>query len=174
VIGELYSEIGDALWDDLGTQPKRESILCLLAHYQTENGSGAWCWNLTNLRHPKASTSDYCTIPYCSEVIGGHERYFARDTQAQVALAARKIVSTIQPDMCQFAAYRTLAEGVAAYLAFLKQPRYARSWSAMLAGEPNAYALALHDDRFYTADPGRYAKLLVDRYQHLDASLPTL
>jgi hypothetical protein len=61
-------------------------------------------------------------------------------------------------------AFLTLAEGVERKIAFLKHPRFARAWAAAKRGDAEEYVAAIHQQRYFTADLGPYARAVVSLY----------
>jgi hypothetical protein len=55
-------------------------------------------------------------------------------------------------------AHDTLAEGIAAKIAFLSQPRFGAAMSYARAGNPDGYVRAIHAQRYFTADLEPYAR----------------
>lgn len=121
----------------LGSTPRRESILTLLAQSALETGwwKSCHCWNLGNAK--AGDDRDHCFFR-CNEVIGG------------------KIVWFDPPHpQCRFRAFRSLEEGAIDYLTLMRN-RFHSAWPAVEAGDPRAFVRALKASGYFTADLGPY------------------
>lgn len=156
--GELAPALAEAWREVIGTEPRRPSLLVLLAQWALETGWGkhCYCHNLGNYRAVRGEHWTY--LPRCSEVIGGVERFFSRDVLSQ-------------REMCKFAAWETLPEAARFWLRKLST-RFARAWPAVESGDPAAYAQELRRAGYYTASEEHYTRLMRSLVATLDARLP--
>lgn len=114
------------------------AIAVLMAQIGLETGwNSCVCWNLGNV---KAAANG--PVPWCSfatvEFVNGK----------RVELAAGAPGTS-------FRAFATLDEGIAFYFEFL-QKKFARSWPAVLAGDPLEFARLLREQDYYTAPLADY------------------
>lgn len=172
---ELYPAFGAGVEALTGVTPSREAVLALLGQFLFETGGGksCWCFNLTNIRHTPNDGRSWCAIPFCSEIIAGHERYFARDDETAARLRPAHPNVVANRSACLFRAFDSLEEGCHDHLATL-QRRFPRSWAAAMRGDVGGFVLALHDENFYTALPGHYLKQVQWWIAQVDPTLPTV
>lgn len=151
------AQVGQAMVDAwmrlFGAGPTASSVAILLSQWALETGWGksCWCSNLGNAR-PPSTRGDIlcCQIPggKVSEVLDGHEYFFAPPSRGST-----------------FRAFRSLSEGADYYLNLL-HTRFAHAWPAVIAGDPGAYSLALHESHYYTADVATYTRTMQSLFQH--------
>jgi hypothetical protein len=142
----------------VGTEPKRESLLVLLAQWALETGEGSamHAFNLGNVKSIEGDGRDFCAFP-CWEMERGQKVWYRPPHPAT-----------------RFRAYRSLDEGAIDYLKLLSK-RFARAWPAVLAGDPEAFAHELKLSHYYTADESAYAagvRARFNRYARTTPSLP--
>lgn len=130
----------------------RTSLLVLAAQFAFETGGGkaCHCFNLGNVKCPPSDTVHDYTLFRCSEIIGGKEIFFDPPNPA-----------------CRFRAFQTLEQGAADYYAEMRH-QFASAWSAVVAGDPDAFAAKLKAAHYYTADEAVYAAGLRRWYAYLD------
>jgi flagellum-specific peptidoglycan hydrolase FlgJ len=133
----------------------RASALVLLSQWAFETGRGkaCHCYNIGNIKHVPGDGHDFTQFR-CNEIIGGKMVWFDPPNPAT-----------------SFRAYETLALGVADYLRVL-QKTFASAWPAVLAGDPAAFAVSLHNAHYYTADPSVYSRNLVSLFREFDHTMP--
>lgn len=143
---EIYEALRRVWPSVIGGEPGHEALLVLVAQSGIETGdwSACWNWNLGNVK--RVASQPWTMLRGVWEIINGRRE-------------------TFEPPHPQthFRAFRTLDEGASAYLEILSQ-RFAKSWSAVLAGEPERFAHALKEQRYYTADENAYARAMRARY----------
>jgi hypothetical protein len=128
-------------WKELyGKYPKKESLAVLSAQVCIETGL-KFCW-LNNLGNIKRYGEHDWQAYRCSEIINGKEEWFDPPHK-----------------MTQFCAYLSPSQGAKEYIEFVsKRKRYQKAWQSVLAGDPKAYAINLHDAGYYTASVALYSK----------------
>lgn len=146
-------------WIDMfgGENPKRESILVLLAQTCLETGGirACWNWNLGNEKHVDGDGHDWCYLHHVKEILNGQTVYFDPPSP-----------------QCRFRAFAALEQGAKSHLRTLSQ-RFAKAWPAVVAGDPAAFGHALKAMRYYTASEAEYVPGLAHWYKHLDATMPS-
>lgn len=67
----------------------------------------------------------------------------------------------------QFKAYRTPIEGAEGYIKFVSSlSRYKKAWQELVKGNPEQYSLELGKAGYYTADPKKYTKTVMNRFNY--------
>jgi hypothetical protein len=133
---ELVISLAAAYVAQLGHEPTHQTVAVLCAQVALETGGGAECfdWDIGNF---KATPGADFQVFHTWEVINGK-----------------------RVDMdCPFAVFPSLESGAEAYLHAM-YTRWTLAWAAAVAGDPEAFAHGLHDQRpypYYTADPDQYA-----------------
>jgi hypothetical protein len=129
-------------WKTLcGVFPSKEAVGCLWAQYALETGKGAFCWN-NNIGNVKYTPGHaYMMLRGTWEVIGGKRVVFEPPHRAT-----------------WFNAYDSLDDAMREHLQLLKVKRYASSWPAINAGDPEAFAHRLKERGYYTAPVADYAR----------------
>jgi len=185
------SEVADALVDAwrlrFGKDPRRESLLVLLAQWAFETGRGKSMWNY-NMGNQKGKPdgSDGCSWTFfaCNELLPVKQAnaLFAKAGPRRdggpgnnVAITATKgDTATVwfYPDhpACCFRAYRTLQGGAVDYLKLLHK-RFASAWPAVEAGDPAQFSKLLKAARYYTAEEEHYTRSLVSIYNEFSRTL---
>jgi hypothetical protein len=153
-VSDLRDAIERAWIVKFDATPRRESLLVLLAQWAEETGWGRYChcWNLGNAKHVEGDGRAWCAFR-CSEIIDGREVWFDPPDPAT-----------------RFRAFESLDAGAADYLELLWH-HFGRSWGAVLAGDPAAFARALKAQGYYTAPEPKYEAALVALYQQVDGML---
>jgi len=138
----------------LGTEPSRASLLCLLAQWSLETGGGAASnnFNLAGIKYGVGCGFDYAQYP-TREVIGG-----------------KSLVLSPPNPACRFRAYESLEQAAGDYLSLLRN-RFGYAWPAVEAGDTQDFAHRLKLRGYYTADEHDYAAGLAARYAQLDKEL---
>lgn len=180
---EVYSALGKAWRAQLGTEPKRESLIVLLAQWAFETGRGKamWNYNLGNAKgKPGGSNGRSWTFFACNEMLP------VANANALVAKAGLRrdggpgndaVITSIKDGIatvwfypshpaCCFRAFRTLDEGTADYFDMLRK-RFASAWPAVLAGDAAQFSHLLKVARYYTADESHYTRSLVSIYNEM-------
>lgn len=147
-----------------GTHTPPRSLAILLAQWALETGWGKSCWgsNLGNARPPWPRGDTLCLqIPggKVSEVLEGTEYFFSPPS----------VGST-------FRAFSSLDAGADWYINSLFT-RFEHAWPAVIAGDPTAYAQALHESHYYTADVAVYTATMVSLFRYfmqLEPIAPTI
>lgn len=127
-------------WIDMfGAPPSPDSLSIILAQWGLETGRGKSCYNsnLGNIRPPQTRGDITCMqIPggHVSEVLGGNEYFFSPPSRGTT-----------------FRAFESLQVGARFYLDLL-HTRFSRAWPAVLAGNPQGFVEALHQQGYFTAN----------------------
>jgi hypothetical protein len=155
-------------WTHLfGESPKKESIFVLASQWALETGWGAgmWCYNLGNVKSVEGDGHDYCFFA-CNEILKtakAHAIATAAPATARVTKDRGDGTSIIwfypKHSGCRFRAFNTLVDGVVDYIGLLNK-RFARSWPAVLAGDPAQFSHLLRAQGYYTADESVYTRTL--------------
>lgn len=154
------AEMYDALWDawkaKFDETPKKASLFLLLAQWAIETAEGAsmHCFNPGNAKSVPGDGRSWTNFR-CWEVIKGLTVWF----------------DPPHPQT-RFRAFETLEEGAADYLAMLHK-RFHLSWPAVIAGNPEEFAVLLRKQDYFTADPTQYGKALRLRFTNYDRTITT-
>lgn len=164
-----------------GDIPLEASIAVLFAQYMIETG-GAACWNynIGNVKHVKGDGYDYQMLngvwegvsPATADqlIAGGQAKADpSADHQKAVGVSRRSVIFMPPHPATWFRAFSTLDEGMAEHLGLLKK-RFTKAWPFVLSGDFVAFAHALHDQHYFTADPTSYANGMRRHYDALIAS----
>ena len=133
---QLVAALTDAYRAQLGHDPATATLAILCAQIALETGNGRACedWDLGNFK--AAPGADFQSFKTWEMVAG---------------------VRT--PMVCRFAVFPSLEAGAEAYLHDMYS-RWTLAWSAAVAGDPQAFAFGLADQKpypYYTADRHEYA-----------------
>lgn len=144
---EYLAAMSDALLTLTGMRPPRATLAILWAQSVLECGrhgavEGPSCWdfNVGNLRGA-APDGSFTVLPGAWEI----------DAHG----------STVYPADQRFRAYTSLRAGALDMLTMLsRQANFARAWTVLTSPNPTAHAYveALHDGRYFTADPRDYER----------------
>jgi len=168
---DLLYALGFAWVNLFNEQPKKESLVLLLAHNSLETGVGApSChnFNLTNIKSIDGDGRNYVFYK-CNELVKlDMARQFVTNAFKDGGAA---YISGVRSDgfawvnfepkskYCRFRAFDTLEEGVIDYLMFIKN-RYIKDpsvWQALIDGNPYKFCERLRANGFFTADLSVYA-----------------
>ena len=149
-------------------QPKKESLLVLLAQTALESGrfKSMYNYNLGNIKSTPNDNRDY-TFYKCNEILPIITANKLLQTQ-KVDGGKVVITKNIDDKTCvvdfypnhkyaRFRAFETLNEGVVDYLNFI-EIKYRPAWSAVLAGDPVNFVHLLKENHYFTADESQYKK----------------
>ncbi len=152
---EMIASLRAAWQAQFGQTPADRSLFVLVAQWALETGWGKamHAYNVGNIKSVAGDGRDY-TYFACDEVLGGKVVWFHPDDAG-----------------CRFRAYPSLDAGVADYLATVAH-RFAGAWGAVVAGDPNAYAHLLKQERYYTASEASYAAGLARIVDELERTTP--
>lgn len=168
-LGDLWNE-SLLQWETLGVNPTRDAVSLYLAHVIAETGL-EHCWNY-NIGNKKSKIGDgqHWQFFACGEELTANQLEMARalgkDLVTFVSKYARNGITyyscRIKPrhPWCRFQAFESLAGGVRAQLAYLKNPKHDNVLAALQTGDPAAYNRELLVDKYYTASPAAYLSLL--------------
>jgi hypothetical protein len=132
----------------LGTFPTKGQLGCLYGQFMVEtSGTHVWNNNIGNIKEIPNDGLPYMALAGVWEIVGGK----------------RVNLPKTHPGS-RFTAFATLEEGADWYLKKLRT-RFAASWPAIEAGDPDAFARALKKQNYYTADVEAYARLLRVHWQ---------
>lgn len=128
--------------------PQKKSIAVIISQHNVETGSGISCWNW-NLGNEKAAdvagqNVEYCALTGVWEIING-----------------KKVILPPENPGSWFRSFKTLKEGVAFHIDFLKNHRYKNAWTAIEQGDPAGFAHLLKMAKYYTAPEADYVKLML-------------
>ncbi len=148
--------------------PLEQSIGVLYAQYMIETG-GKSCfgWNLGNVKHVAGDGHDFHMLSGVWEGVAPDVAERLITTGQAVADASANHAAAVGPSRVSvvfqpphpatwFRAFDSLDEGMGEHLQLLAK-RFAKAWPAVLEGSVDGFARALHDQHYFTADPGAYA-----------------
>jgi len=151
----LYDSLVTAYRQQMGADPARETILCLLAQSALETGRWkyCWCWNLGNIRAWPGWSGAYCQQPRVSEIVNGREVFY------------------YPPDpMTNFRAYGSLDEAAASYMRTLWGD-FPVAWAYAVHGDVHAFVKALYAGHYFTATEAPYEAAVASIYQEFDRTI---
>jgi hypothetical protein len=180
---QVFESLARAWKQQLGEEPKRESLLVLLAQWAFETGRGKamWNFNLGNAKGKPGGGDGRCwTFFACNELLP------VAHANALVAKAGLRrdggpgndvVITSIKDGIatvwfypshpvCCFRAFRTLDEGAKDYFDMLRK-RFASAWPAVLTGNPAQFSHLLKLARYYTADESHYTRSLISIYAEM-------
>ena len=144
--GEIAKALVIGWKQQFGDVPKKQAIGVLYSQIAIETGFKAmWNNNIGNVKVPSKLEEtidfDYMMLASTWEIINGKKVYF-------------------QPPHRQtwFRSFRTLNEGVAHHLYFLKNGRYKAVWGSIERGSIVDFATTLKNRGYYTASVSDYIK----------------
>lgn len=138
---EMFSALKKAWKNKFNNDPKKESLVVILAQWALETGRGKFMhnYNCGNVKATSAWTGDY-TYFACNEIINGKIVWFYPDDPG-----------------CKFRAFNSLDEGVASYLDIL-YGRFGGAWPAVISGNVSDFVHLLKKQRYFTANEESYRK----------------
>lgn len=141
-----------------GVEPTKEAAGVFWAQYALETGAGGFCWNYNLFNHKVTAAMANGGIPYMMlantwEIIDG-----------------KKV--TFQPPhpATWFRAFASFEAAMSHHITAIKTGRYASSWPAVLAGDPELYAAKIRERGYYTAPLADYVKLIRAKFNAWMAS----
>ncbi len=173
-------ELVEALWYGwihvFGEEPKKESIWILMSQWALETGWGKFMhnYNLGNAKSREGDGYDYSYFK-CNEIIRRADAVALQNAAPQTAKITSyrndgKCIIWFYPKHpgCRFRAFKTLLEGAIDHISLVYK-RFNKSWSALLSGDPERYAIALKSQSYFTADlhtPSKtgYADVLISLF----------
>lgn len=185
---DIYEAL-QAVWvERLGSEPKRESLLVLLAQWAFETGRGKsmWNWNMGNQKgRPDGSDGRSWTFFACNEILSASsaDRLVASakarlDGKGPDAAITKSLANGLKEvwfypnnPVCCFRAYDTLKAGAYDYFDLLRK-RFASAWPAVEAGDPAQFSRLLKQAKYYTADEGHYTRGLTSIFNEYKRTLP--
>lgn len=170
-------------WGTLfGTIPLEQSIAVLYAQYMIETGGRAcWNWNIGNVKHVTGDGYDYQMLNGVWEgvspavaaqlIASGQAKEDPSADHAKAVGAPKRQSVVFQPPhpATWFRAFPALDDAMTHHLQLLSK-RFAKAWPAVISGDFMAFAHALHDQHYFTADPGSYANGMRGPFNALVAS----
>lgn len=134
-------------WQDtFNNTPSKASIGVIVAQHDLETGSGnsCWNWNLGNIKYVSANGNvDYCALNGVWEIVNG----------------VKVMLKSTDPGSW-FRSFPTLKEGIVFYIDFINGKRYKSCWSAVVSGNPAAFAHLLKLAGYYTAPESDYVNAI--------------
>ncbi len=134
-------------YEAFGTIPSKQAVGVLYSQNGIESGltKSMWNYNVDNAKIPTKIPRDeeieYFSLPGTWEIING-----------------KKIVFPEGHIQTFFRSFPTLQEGMKFHLKFLKNGRYAASWTAIEKGSVSEFATILKARGYYTASASDYIK----------------
>ncbi len=176
-IEDMFYALAYAWVQLFNEQPKKESIVVLLAHGALETGrfKSMHCYNIGNIKGREGDGRDYCFFA-CNELMP------VKQAQALVGRSSKDggnaIITGIRNDGmawiwfypkhygCRFRAFETLEAGALDYMMMLRN-RFKLSWPAVVKGDVAAFCHLLKQQNYYTADESSYTKAVANVYNEL-------
>lgn len=180
---QVFEALDKAWRTQLGSEPKRESLLVLLAQWAFETGRGKamWNFNLGNAKGKPGGGDGRCwTFFACNELlpVAHANALLAKAGLRRDGGPGNDVVITGIKDgiatvwfypshpVCCFRAFRTLDEGAKDYFDMLRK-RFASAWPAVVAGDPAQFSHLLKVARYYTAEESHYTRSLISIYAEM-------
>lgn len=137
-----------------GGDPKRESLLVLLAQSALETGrwSAIHCFNFGNIKSAPGDGRSW-TFFRCNELLDGKWCWF----------------DPPHPQT-RFRAYDSAEEGAVDYVALLVR-RYTAAWGAVTVGDPGAFVDCLKRGMYFTAPIEPYRRNVISLFREFDKAL---
>lgn len=142
----------------MGVSPSKEAAGVFWAQYALETGAGGYCWNHNLFNHKVTQSQAAAGVPYMMlagtwEIVNG-----------------KKVVFQPPHPATWFRGYASFEAAMSDHIAAIKQGRYASSWPAVLAGDPEMYATRIREKGYYTAPLADYVKLMRAKFDPWMAS----
>lgn len=158
-----------AAWPTISTDPcPKEAPAVMWAQYIAETGgSASWNFNIGNVKWSAGCGLDYMCLrgvwegvsrEQADRLIASGQASADASADHAKAVGAGRVSVLFQPPhpATRFRAYPDLATSMASHLALLAK-RFAPAWPAVLAGDVDRFASALHSRGYFTASPLAYA-----------------
>jgi hypothetical protein len=131
-----------------GVEPTKEAAGVFWAQYALETGAGGFCWNHNLFNHKVTQAMVNSGVPYMQlantwEIIDGKRVTFQPPHPAT-----------------WFRAFASFEASMSHHITAIKTGRYASSWPAVLAGDPELYAAKIREKGYYTAPLADYVRLI--------------
>lgn len=164
-----YSVFGDA-------NPKHESLLLLLCHWNIETAEGASMhnWNVGNVKSVAGDGHHYTWFDNVWEglspdkakaLIAKGEAFLDDDPSHVAAVGPNKVAVKFKAGHPQtrFRAFDSLDDGTEMYVRILSG-RFAPAWPAVVDGDIKAFVAQLDAHNYFTANATKYYKAMMSRY----------
>lgn len=156
------------------------AIAVLMAHAALETGQdrakgtigpSCFCFNFGNVKAGEAWEGSYTCITLNEYLVRDGKRvlvWFAPEGELTARPGPGSRIKAFVPfgvppghPQTRMRAFSTAADGIAAKIAFLRQPHFARAWAALMRGDAAAYVAEIHAQRYFTADFEPYQRAVV-------------
>ncbi len=164
-----YVQAVVAAWPTIATDPcPREACAVLYAQYFIETGAAScFGFNIGNVKHSAGDGFDYHCLrgvwegvsqAEASRLIASGEAHADANAGHATAVGTGRVSVVFEPPHAatRFRAFPSLAVAMAEHLKLLAR-RFAVAWPAVLAGDVDRFASALHSRGYFTASPLSYA-----------------
>lgn len=177
---DMIYGLGFAWVQLLQEQPKKESLVLLLAHGALESGNynSMYCYNIGNIKSKDNDGRDYCyykcnelvKLDYAKKLVGS-----SQNDGGDAVITGNQgngfvwIYFYPKNKYCRFRAFKTLEEGCIDYLSFIKY-RYKPEtgiWNSVLNADVKLYCHLLRANGYYTADETIYTNAVYKKYNEL-------
>lgn len=149
-LNQLIGGLVDGWYQKFGVIPEKKQIGVLYAQNALETGGTVSMWN-NNIGNVKFVANG-------GNIDDGKEYMMLANTWEIVN--GKKVIFQPPHPATWFRSFKTLGEGVAHHLDFLRNKRYKKSWSAVEAGDPALFAHLLKVAGYYTASEADYVRLM--------------
>lgn len=140
---EFFSGIIAAWFKLFNNIPNKDVVCIIYAKFGLETGYGksAYNYNFGNIKKfPNDShTSGYMFLSNVWEIENG-----------------KKVIYQPPHPQCTFRSYNSISDGLEGYLTLISSKHYAKSWDALLTGNPIKYVTALKNNGYFTGDLTTY------------------
>jgi len=150
-LNQLIGGLVEGWYKKFGVIPEKKQIGVLYAQNALETGGTVSMWN-NNIGNVKF-------VPNKNpELDNGIEYMMLANTWEMVN--GKKIIYQPPHQATWFRAFKTLGDGVAHHLDFLRNNRYKKAWTAVEAGSPAEFSHLLKVAGYYTAAEADYTRLM--------------
>lgn len=131
-----------------GVTPSKEACGVFWAQYALETGAGGFCWNHNLFNHKCTEAMAAAGVPYMM-LAGTWE-----------IESGKKVVYQPPHPATWFRAYESFEAAMTHHIGAIQKGRYASSWPAVIAGDPELYATKIRERGYYTAPLADYVALM--------------
>jgi hypothetical protein len=135
-----------------GTTPTKEACGVFWAQYALETGAGGFCWNHNLFNHKVTKAMADSGTPFMM---------LANTWEIE---RGKKVTYQPPHQATWFRAYASFEAAMSHHVTAIQKGRYASSWPAVLAGDPELYAAKIRERGYYTAPLASYVALMRAKY----------
>lgn len=131
-----------------GITPSKEACGVFWAQYALETGAGGYCWNHNLFNHKVTAGMANAGVPYVM---------LANTWEIE---NGKKVTYQPPHPATWFRAFASFEAAMSHHIGVIQNGRYASSWPAVLAGDPELYARKIRERGYYTATLESYVTLM--------------